>query len=151
MRDTTLRVAARKDLAQIVALLADDVLGAGRETSDGDLGPYDAAFTAVDSDPAHVLLVACEEDEVVGTLQLSFIPGLSRGGALRGQIEALRVDSRRRSAGLGAVMIDWAIQEARRRGCTLVQLTTDKQRDDAHRFYERLGFVASHEGFKLTL
>lgn len=151
MDDPTLREATREDLPQIVALLADDVLGACREIADGDLAPYEAAFAAINADPAHILLVACRADDVVATLQLSLIPGLSRGGALRGQIEAVRVRRDQRSAGLGEVMVGWAVDEARRRGCALVQLTTDKQREDAHRFYARLGFVASHEGFKLTL
>jgi GNAT superfamily N-acetyltransferase len=84
-------------------------------------------------------------------MQLSFIPGLARRGALRMQIEAVRVDEKYRSQGLGAAMFGWAIDEARRRGCALVQLTTDKTRDDAHRFYDRLGFIASHEGLKLQL
>lgn len=150
---TTLRRARRSDLAQVVALLADDVLGAGRESGDGDLAAYEAAFEAVDADPAHLLVVACRETdtEVLGTLQLSIIPGLSRRGSLRGQVEGVRVHDRERGTGLGGAMIGWAVDEARRRGCALVQLTTDKQRVDAHRFYERLGFVASHEGYKLTL
>jgi GNAT superfamily N-acetyltransferase len=96
-------------------------------------------------------VVAETDGRVVATLQLSFIPGLSRRGALRAQIEAVRVAPAERSQGLGQALFTWAIAEARRRGCTLVQLTTDKSRTDAHRFYERLGFVASHEGLKLSL
>ena len=84
-------------------------------------------------------------------MQLSFLPGLSRQGALRAQVEAVRVRVDQRGRGLGEAMVRWVVEEARRRGCALVQLTTDKSRDDAHRFYERLGFVASHEGMKLTL
>lgn len=84
-------------------------------------------------------------------MQLSFLPGLARRGALRAQIEAVRVHESNRGRGLGAAMLGWAIEEARRRGCGLVQLTTDKARPDAHRFYERLGFVASHQGMKLRL
>jgi GNAT superfamily N-acetyltransferase len=88
---------------------------------------------------------------VVGTLQLSFIPGIAHTGTWRGQIEAVRIAADRRSSGLGQEMFEWAIAQCRGRGCRLVQLTTDKSRPDAHRFYERLGFVASHLGYKLTL
>lgn len=146
-----LRRAVTGDVPALVALLADDPLGAGRETTDGDLAPYRRAFGLVDADPAHVLLVAVEGDDVVGTLQLTVVPGLARGGALRGQIEAVRVAGVARGRGLGAAMVGWAVAESRRRGCVLVQLTTDKSRTDARRFYERLGFVASHEGMKLAL
>jgi GNAT superfamily N-acetyltransferase len=146
-----LRRATADDLPALVALLADDPLGAARETADGDLAPYRRAFELVDGDPAHVLLVAVREEEVVGTMQLSVLPGLARRGASRGQIEAVRVAARARGRGLGAAMIGWAVDESRRRGCGLVQLTTDKSRTDARRFYERLGFVASHEGMKLAL
>lgn len=145
-----LRRAVTGDVPALVALLADDPLGAGRETTDGDLAPYRRAFGLVDADPAHVLLVAVEGDDVVGTLQLTVVPGLARGGALRGQIEAVRVAGVARGRGLGAAMVGWAVAESRRRGCVLVQLTTDKSRTDARRFYERLGFVASHEGMKLA-
>ncbi|TQN42591.1 ribosomal protein S18 acetylase RimI-like enzyme [Blastococcus colisei] len=146
-----LRPAAVTDLPALVALLADDPLGIGRQDAGGDLGPYRRAFELVDGDPAHLLLVAVDGDAVLGTMQLSFIPGLSRRGALRAQIEAVRVAAGARGRGLGAAMIGWAIDESRRRGCALVQLTTDKARIDAQRFYERLGFVASHEGMKLQL
>ena len=147
-----LREATLADLPAIVALLVDDPLGATRESDGADeLAPYQSAYAAIEADPAHLLLVACEGDRVVGTMQVSFIPGLSRGGMLRAQVEAVRVHRERRGDGLGEAMITWAIDEARRRGCGLVQLTTDKQRVEAHRFYERLGFVASHEGLKLGL
>ncbi|HKD89893.1 MAG TPA: GNAT family N-acetyltransferase, partial [Streptosporangiaceae bacterium] len=106
---------------------------------------------AIDADPAHTLVVAEQAGEIVGTMQLSFLPGLARRGALRAQIEAVRVAESNQGSGLGSAMIGWAIDEARRRGCALVQLTTDKSRRDAHRFYQRLGFVASHEGMKLAL
>jgi ribosomal protein S18 acetylase RimI-like enzyme len=148
-----LRRARPADLPAIVGLIAADQLGATRDgvrTAD-DLVPYERAFDALDRDPAHLLVVADAGQEVVGTMQLSFIPGLARRGSLRGQIEAVRVGEAYRGRGLGAGMFDWAIGEARRRGCSLVQLTTDKSRTDAHRFYERLGFVASHEGLKLAL
>jgi GNAT superfamily N-acetyltransferase len=145
-----LRRATLRDLASIVELLADDALGAARESA-GDLRPYRRAFEAIDADPAHLLLVAEADGAVVATMQLSLLPGLARRGALRAQLEAVRVHAGHRGTGLGREMIGWAIDEARRRGCALVQLTSDKQRPDAHRFYARLGFVASHEGMKLVL
>ena len=146
-----LRRATAADLPARVARLADDQLGAARETADGDLTPYRRAFALVDADPAHVLVAAMDGDTLVGTLQLTFLPGLARRGALRAQIEAVRVAAGARGRGLGAAMVGWAVEEARTRGCGLVQLTTDKSRADAHCFYERLGFVASHEGMKLPL
>ncbi|MCU1668900.1 MAG: acetyltransferase [Blastococcus sp.] len=140
-------------MPSIVELLSDDPLGAAREGADGDggLSPYLRAFEAIDADPAHILLVAEVDGQVVGTMQLSFLPGLARRGARRAQIEAVRVRGSHRGSGLGQAMATWAIDEARRRGCVLVQLTSDKQRTAVHRFYRRLGFIASHEGFKLTL
>ena len=145
-----LRRATRADLPGIVALLIDDPLGRARE-SDTDIEPYERAFDAVDADPAHQLVVVERADAVIATLQLSLVPGLARCGMLRAQIEAVRVHPDHRGSGLGGDLIEWAVDEARARGCGLVQLTSAKQREDAHRFYERLGFVASHEGFKLAL
>jgi GNAT superfamily N-acetyltransferase len=149
----TLRAARQSDVPALVSLIAADQLGATRDgvRDAGDLAAYTAAFEAIDADPAHILVVAEVAGEIVGTMQLSFLPGLARRGALRAQIEAVRVADSSRGSGLGAGMIAWAIDEARRRGCALVQLTTDKSRLDAHRFYQRLGFVASHEGMKLAL
>jgi GNAT superfamily N-acetyltransferase len=109
------------------------------------------AFDAIDADPNQLLAVMVEDDQPIGTLQISFIPGLARRGAWRGQIEAVRVASDRRSEGLGEKMFAWAIAECRKRGCAFVQLTTDRHRADAHRFYERLGFEPTHIGYKLTL
>jgi GNAT superfamily N-acetyltransferase len=151
--DVELRRARRADVAAIVDLLRDDPLGRSREPPPGeeDLGVYERAFAAIDADPAHLLVVALRGGEVVGTFQLSFLPGLARRGALRAQLEAVRVREGSRGRGLGVAMIGWAIAEARRRGCALMQLTSDKTRTDAHRFYTRLGFVASHEGLKLPL
>jgi GNAT superfamily N-acetyltransferase len=148
-----LRTAAAADVPAIVDLIAADQLGATRDgvRDDADLAAYMTAFRCIDADPAHLLLVAEHGGRVVGTFQLSFLPGLARRGALRAQIEAVRVAESQRGSGLGAAMMHWAIAEARRRGCGLVQLTTDKTRPDAHRFYARLGFVASHEGMKLAL
>lgn len=147
---TAFRRATAADLPAILALLADDQLGAGRENP-ADAARYRAAFDLIDADPAQLLAVAQDADRVVGTLQLTFIPGLARGGALRGQIEAVRVARSHRGAGLGRAMMDWAIAECRARGCALVQLTTDRSRTDAHRFYDGLGFVPSHVGYKLAL
>ena len=148
-----LRRAEGDDLAAIVGLLAADQLGATRDgaSTAGDLLAYRRAFDAIDSDPAHILVVGQAGDDIVATMQLSFLPGLARRGALRAQIEAVHVHRDYRGRGLGTAMFGWAIGEAKRRGCALVQLTSDKSRADAHRFYRRLGFIASHEGLKLTL
>lgn len=145
-----IRRARRADVATIVALIAADQIGATRDG--GDLAPYELAFAAIDGDPAQLLVVVTDpSDAVVGTLQLTFIPGLARRGALRAQIEAVRVRADLRGAGIGHALFTWAIAEARDRGCALVQLTSDKRRAEAHRFYGRLGFTASHDGFKLHL
>jgi GNAT superfamily N-acetyltransferase len=150
--DVQLRRAVAQDVPALVALLSADTLGRTREAvSDDDLSPYKLAFEAIDADPAQLLVSVVDAARVVGTMQLSFIPGLSRRGALRAQIEAVRVHEDYRNQGLGEAIFEWAISEARRRGCALVQLTTDKRRTDAHRFYARLGFVSSHEGLKLQL
>ena len=130
-----------------------DQLGGTRDgiSTAADLQPYLRAFAGIDADPAHLLLVATDGTQLLATMQLSFLPGLARRGALRAQLEAVRVRQDHRGRGLGAAMFEWAIQEAHRRDCALVQLTTDRSRNDADRFYECLGFVASHEGLKLTL
>ncbi len=146
------RRALEADLPAIVALLADDPLGAAREDPSSPPNPrYLSAFAAIDRDPNQLLAVAEADGTVVGVLQITFIPGLSRLGMTRGLIESVRIAAAQRSAGLGRKMFEWAIATCRERGCELVQLTTDKSRPDAHRFYERLGFVASHEGYKLAL
>lgn len=145
-----LRTASLADLAAIIELLSDDPLGRDREQPGQQLA-YRRAFEAIDADPAHLLLVAGRPGEVLATGQLTLLPGLSRGGMLRAQLEAVRVRADLRGSGLGASLVGWVVAEARRRGCGLVQLTSDKQRADAHRFYLRLGFTPSHEGFKLTL
>jgi GNAT superfamily N-acetyltransferase len=148
-----LRRARQDDVPAIVGLIAADQLGITRDgvRDDADLAAYEQAFRAIDQDPAHILIVADNGIEIVGTMQLSLLPGLARRGALRAQIEGVRVAESTRGSGLGAAMMEWVIDEARRRGCALVQLTSDKARTDAHRFYRRLGFVASHEGMKLAL
>ncbi|MGG5258193.1 N-acetyltransferase family protein [Phycicoccus avicenniae] len=140
------------DVPAVVALLRDDVLGAGREATPDDLAPYLRAFAAVDADP-HQLLVVVRDEEgtVVGTLQLSFLHGLSRGGALRMQVEAVRIAATTRGSGLGTALLRWAADHGRRRGAVLAQLTSDLSRTDAHRFYEGLGWVHSHAGMKLDL
>lgn len=151
-----LRPAAPADLPAIVQLLADDSLGAGRERRE-DMAPYERAMEAIDADPCHLLVVGefvpdgAADGPLVATFQLSFLPGMSRQGAWRSQIEGVRVAAGLRGKGLGNLMVRWAIDESRRRGCTLMQLTTHKTRKGAHRFYERLGFEASHEGMKLPL
>jgi GNAT superfamily N-acetyltransferase len=147
--DVIFRSAVEADLPAIVALLADDVIGAGRESASSDA--YLTAFRDVSADPRNHLVVAEIDGEVAGTLQLTYIPGISRMGAERAQIEGVRVASAHRSRGLGREMINWAVGQAKARGCGLVQLTSDKRRSDAIRFYESLGFTSTHEGMKLPL
>ncbi len=141
------------DVGPILRLLADDEVSRARGDSVVQVAAeHRTAFDAIDADTSQLLVVARDATGlVVATMQLSFIPGLSRGGATRMQVEAVRVDRSFRAGGLGTAMIEWALDEARRRGAAIAQLTSDRQRDDAHRFYERLGFVASHTGFKLDL
>ncbi|MEV5363588.1 GNAT family N-acetyltransferase [Streptomyces cellulosae] len=150
MGDFEIRPATADDVPAIVALLADDPLGAQRESPE-DLAPYLTALERLRADPNQHLVVAVREGRVVGTLQLTIIPGLSRRGATRSVIEGVRIHADERGGGLGTRMIEWAIDTSYREGCQLVQLTSDNTRTDAHRFYERLGFTASHVGFKLAL
>jgi len=152
MSKAVFRRARKEDVEAVVKLLMDDVLGRTREdSSQPGADDYLAAFAAIDSDPNQLLAVALDGEEIVGTLQLSFLPGLARKGAWRGQIEAVRIASSRRGGGIGKEMIEWAILECRSRGCRYVQLTSDKRRTDAHRFYEGLRFAASHIGYKLSI
>ena len=152
MTHIAFRRALATDIPAIIALLADDPLGQHREDTSSPPNPrYVAAFQAIDTDANQLLSVVTLEEEVIGTMQITFIPGLGRTGAWRGQIEAVRIAAAHRGAGLGQQMFEWAITACRARGCNLVQLTTDRERADAHRFYERLGFVDSHVGYKLTL
>jgi ribosomal protein S18 acetylase RimI-like enzyme len=146
----SIRQATVADVLAIIDLLADDEIGASRETPD-DRAPYDESFGAIAADPNQLLVVGESDGQVVATMQLTFIPGLSRRGTWRAQIEGVRVASSARGHGLGEELIRWAIKQAHERGCALVQLTSDARRQDAHRFYERLGFTASHTGFKLAL
>jgi ribosomal protein S18 acetylase RimI-like enzyme len=147
-----LRRATAQDLAAIVRLLADDRLGAKRERYRVPLPEsYQAAFAAIDRDPNQELCVACLDASVVGVLQLTFIPYLTYQGGWRALIEGVRIAPGLRSRGLGRTLLEWAIERARARGCHMIQLTSDKSRPDAIRFYQGLGFVASHEGMKLFL
>lgn len=150
MSDLEIRPATTGDLPNIVAMLADDPLGAQRESPD-DLTPYTAAFERLAQDPHQHLVVAVRGATVVGTLQLTIIPGLSRRGSTRSIIEGVRIHAQERGSGLGTQLIEWAVEESRRQDCQLVQLTSDATRTDAHRFYERLGFEATHLGFKMNL
>ena len=149
----TIGVALECHLFSIVGLLAADQLGRAREKPSLPLASeYLQAFHAIDADDNQILAVAKDVNGlIVGTLQISFLPGISRMGAWRGQIEAVRVAETHRGSGLGQSMFEWAISMCRKKGCQLVQLTTDKSRPDAHRFYEKLGFEASHLGYKLAL
>ncbi|ARQ72644.1 GNAT family N-acetyltransferase [Streptomyces marincola] len=150
MERVTIRPAGPEDIPAIVAMLADDPLGATRESPE-DLAPYRRAYDRLRSDPHQFLVVADREGEVVGTLQLTIVPGLSRKGSTRSIIEGVRVHRSERGRGLGARLVEWAVEESRRQDCHLVQLTSDAARPDAHRFYERLGFTGSHVGFKMQL
>ncbi|WP_433060325.1 N-acetyltransferase family protein [Dactylosporangium sp. CS-033363] len=144
------RTATRRDLPAIVALLADDVLGRARDSAGVD-AVYERAFQQIDADPRNELIVVEEHDDVIACLQVTYIPGLSRHGTERALVESVRVRADQRNKGVGVALMHWVIDRARARGCGLVQLTTDKARADAYRFYLRLGFTPSHEGLKLPL
>lgn len=150
MSDLIFRAATEDDVPTIVAMLADDYLGAQRESLD-DLAPYQQALAQITADP-RLMQMICERDgEILGTLQISITPGLSHKGMSRAMIEGVRVGAATRGGGIGRQMIAWAIEYAREHGCGLVELSTNKTRTDAHRFYERLGFEQSHFGYKLKL
>ncbi|MEM6492242.1 MAG: GNAT family N-acetyltransferase [Pseudomonadota bacterium] len=145
-----LRIATAADLPAIIAIIQDDTLGRARETDDP--APYAAAFARIEASPNDTLFVAIDDaDVIVGCFELSAIPGLSRQGMTRGQIESVRIRTDRRGRGYGAAMMALAEAEARRRGCGLMQLSTSVDRVDAHRFYERLGYAATHKGMKKLL
>ena len=154
LRPMQIRIATRADVPAVLTLLADDDIsrdrGFGTVPEEVDAAIW-AAFEAIDADDRNELVVAEEGGEVIGTCQLTFIPGLSRGGAERLLIEAVRIRSDQRGRGLGGDLIRWTVERARERGCRIVQLTTDKRRTEAHRFYAALGFEASHEGMKLEI
>ena len=147
-----IRLATRDDVHGVVELLASDPLGATRESLSTPLPEeYFTAFAEIHADSNNELVVVEREGSIIGCLQLTFIPGLSRQAMTRALVEGVRVAESERGRGTGRQLLEWAIDRAWQRGCGLVQLTTDKQREDAHRFYESLGFVASHEGMKLSL
>ncbi|MGG4168972.1 GNAT family N-acetyltransferase [Rossellomorea vietnamensis] len=151
-RELHFREATENDVDRIVEMLADDVLGSKRERYEHPLPEsYIQAFNAIDTDPNNELVVACDGDEVVGVQQITFTPYLTHQGGWRASIEGVRTSASVRGEGVGTKLIQWAIHRAEERGCHLIQLTTDKQRPDALRFYERLGFKATHEGLKLKL
>ncbi|NXY93128.1 GNAT family N-acetyltransferase [Streptomyces sp. BR123] len=141
-----LREATRPDLPVVLALLDDDHAERAEVTE-----AHKRAFAAIGADPRNEMLVLADGDEVVGCLQLTYIPGLGQGGRERALVEAVRIRADRRGGGLGAELMRLAVERARGRGCGMVQLTSNKRRGAAHRFYERLGFARSHEGFKLHL
>jgi GNAT superfamily N-acetyltransferase len=151
-QEVTFREATVADLPQIVRLLADDPLGSTRETP-GDEIPeaYFTAFAAIEKDPNNAVIVAEVAGELAGTLQLTYIPGLTYTGGERAQIEGVRIAAEQRGRGVGQLMITWAIDQARARGCRVVQLTTDRQRPEAIRFYQKIGFRPSHMGMKYHL
>ena len=152
MNDLNARKMQKADLGVVVSLLADDELGRSREDK-GEVvhADYLRAFEHIDSDVNQYAAIFEINGETIGCLQITFIPGLSRRGSLRGQIEGVRVSRNFRRKGYGAKMIAWAITKCHDRGCRMVQLTSDKKRENAIQFYETLGFVQSHQGFKLTL
>jgi GNAT superfamily N-acetyltransferase len=152
MTAMAMRAARREDLPALVALLADDDHGREREhVSDPLLPAYVEAFEAIDRDPTQMLAIAEQDGNVIGTLHLRFLPGLSYQGGWKGQIEAVRIAAPLRGGGLGTELIGWAVEQCQARGCKIVQLSSNSTRGAAHRFYERLGFVASHVGMKLYL
>lgn len=146
----TIRPAERTDVFFIVKMLADDELGQKREQFEDPLPDvYYQAFAVIDQDPHQELMVVEEKEEVIGVFQLTFIPYLTYQGGVRAQIEGVRIRKDQRGRGLGQTMFEWAIARAKEKGAHLLQLTTDKKRPDALRFYEKLGFKATHEGMKL--
>ena len=152
MSEITFRNAVKADLQTLVALLADDDIAEGREQAKGDLLPaYGAAFDEMAKNPDNRIIVAEQDGQIIGSLQIIFIAGLSRQGAKRAIIESVRVSSKARGQNIGTLLMKEAIAQARAAGCKLVQLTSDKRRTRAHLFYRRLGFLQTHEGFKLDL
>ncbi len=146
------RKATKSDLSEIVKMIADDELGKKRENYQIPLPQeYMNAFENIDSDVNQELIVVESNTEVIGTLQLSFIPYLTYQGGIRAQIEAVRIRKDQRGKGLGKSMFEWAIKRAKERKAHVLQLTSDKKRPDAIRFYEELGFKSTHEGMKLHL
>jgi GNAT superfamily N-acetyltransferase len=152
MSGLRIREARAGDLEAIVRLHEEDSLGQHRDCWTLETRPaYEAAFAEIAASPGNTLYVAEEGGIVVGTFQLTFIPNLTGRGALRVKVESVKVAAARRSQGIGARMMAFAEEEARRRGARLLELTSNKARTDAHRFYERAGYVRTHEGFKKKL
>ncbi|MGU9958048.1 MAG: GNAT family N-acetyltransferase [Arenicellales bacterium WSBS_2016_MAG_OTU3] len=148
----TIRIARREDLPAIVKLLADDNLGAHREVVSASLNPaYENAFNAIDSDVNNELIVMCDSERVIGTLQITYIPNITFTGGWRAQVEGVRIDADYQGHGLGRKLFAWVFERARTRGCQMLQLTMNKTRTASHKFYASLGFAATHEGFKLIL
>jgi GNAT superfamily N-acetyltransferase len=146
------REATREDLPEIVRMLADDFLGATRERDENPLPEsYVKAFEEIEADKNNELIIAEIDGEIVGTLQITFTPSISFQGGKRATVESVRVDEKYRGRGIGKQLMFWAIERARRENCFAVQLTTNANRIDAHRFYENLGFKGSHLGMKLYL
>jgi len=146
------RAAQASDLAQIIAMLSDDAIAHEREPNDtAALSAHADAFKAIELDPNHELIVGTMSDEVIAVLQLSYLPGLTYCGGWRAQIEGVRVARTQQAQGIGRQLLAHAVERARRRHCVLVQLTTDRRRDQALAFYARLGFAPSHVGMKLLL
>ncbi|MBT4989904.1 MAG: GNAT family N-acetyltransferase [Rickettsiales bacterium] len=147
-----IRKASKEDVPDIVRIISDNPIGALREDFQENIpNSYYVAFDRIDQDINQLLVVAEIKSNIVGTLQISFISNMSVKGAYRALIEGMHVDSKYRGEGVGTFMMEWAINKARQKGCNIAQLTSNKERIDAHRFYSRLGFVATHEGFKLAL
>ena len=152
MTNLTFRNANIDDLPDIVRMLSDDFLGGQRERYEDPLPPsYIKAFEEIEADPNNELIVALADERVVGTLQLTLTPSISFQGGKRATVESVRVDTTQRGAGIGREMMLWTIERARDKGCISIQLTTNADRIDAHRFYLQLGFKASHVGMKLSL
>lgn len=152
MSGLTLREAGPEDLEAIIRLHEEDELGTHGDAWTPDNRPaYEAAFTAIVRSPDNALFVALDGEEVVGTFQLTFIPNLTGRGALRVKVESVKVKAARRSGGIGARMMAFAETEARARGAAMLELTSKKTRGAAHRFYERIGYTRTHEGFKKKL
>ena len=150
--DIIFRTATLDDLPEIVLMLADDILGRQRERYEDPLPEsYVRAFGEIEADPNNQLIVAEIKGEVIGTLQLTYAPSISFQGGKRATVESVRVDERFRGQGIGRELMLWAIERARTDGCISMQLTTNSEREDAHRFYRNLGFTSSHIGMKLKL
>ena len=152
MQNLTFRNTSKDDLPSLINMLSDDFLGANREDNSHPINPaYLEAFNAINSDPNNELIVVEHSSELIGMLQLTFIPYLTHTGSWRCLIEGVRVNTQHRGQGIGTKIFEWAMIRAQQRNCAMIQLTSNKQRPEAIKFYERLGFIASHEGFKYEL